>query len=111
MRSKRERLEMNDNMMTIVHKMSEGNPGAVSVMSLIIARDQTTAFMTLLDLDDMNIRGSQIWIGYKDHCHEDLNKFTELVNARDQALVSCINKESAREGITERCVTHGASFK
>lgn len=92
----------------LVVEMSEGNPGAITVMMQLINRDQMGGFMRILDLDDMNIRGSQVWIGYKDHCGQDIEKFEAAVSARDPAMVETINRNS---GPGEQAVTSGASYQ
>ena len=90
----------------LLFEMSEGNPGAISV--LIGLQKDPLHLLTILHLDDMNIRGSQIWVGYKDCCDCDIDKFSEKVKARDQGMVDHINNECASYG--EIAVTSGASF-
>ena len=103
----REKINLNDNTMDILFKMSEGNPGAMAVMNQIIQVQSGKGVFTILELDDMNIRGSQIWIAYKDHCQEDIQKFIKLINKRDQDLVNTVNQNYS----TEIAVTSGASFE
>jgi hypothetical protein len=43
--------------------------------------------MRLLDLDDMNMRGSQIWVGFKNHCEGEIDVFLDAVKNRDPELV------------------------
>jgi hypothetical protein len=57
----------------------------------------------------MNIRGSQIWVGYKDFAHEDINVFKEALLKRDEEMVNMINDECASYG--EIAVTHGGSYR
>jgi len=87
--------------------MSEGNPGALTVIMQIMKADPLEGFMTLLNLDDMNIRGPQIWLGYKRHCGEDIKKFIECAKNRDEDMVATINREHSEEG---EAVTGQASF-
>ncbi len=94
-------------------QMSEGNPGAITVLMELIGRDDPSALMTILNLDDMNMRGSQIWVGYKDYCGEDIEKFAQCINDRDSDMVAVVNSEcfiSDEEGYGEEAVTTGASF-
>lgn len=88
-------------------ELAEGNPGAASILARIAAQDGPSSVVDLLHLDDMNIRGVQIWVGYKDHCNSDLDKFLELVRKRDPGLIATINRES---GSREIAVASGASF-
>ena len=106
----RERIEMNMSPMDVIAKMSEGNPGGLTVMMKIIENDPVCGVFDILHLDDMNIWGSQIWIGFKDYCNQDIDVFIEKIRARDPDMVKYINEESAREGINEHVVTAGASF-
>lgn len=87
--------------------MSEGNPGALSVICQILKADPVEGFMTLLNLDDMNIRGVQIWLGYKDHCGEDIEKFIKCANDRDEDMIATINGEPGEGPVA---VLSGASF-
>ena len=102
----REKVGLMDSGLQLLMKMSEGNPGAATVLAQLFQTD--LGIMSVLSLDDMNIRGSQIWIGYKDYCKQDIDKFKQAIQARDPEMVAVINKESGSE---EQAVTHGASFK
>lgn len=87
--------------------MSEGNPGALSVLIAIIHKDPVKGMFDILHLDDMNIRGPQIWIGYKDHCGQDLDRFLKALRERDAEMISKINKNHPEE----LAVEGGASFE
>jgi len=103
----RQKIGLETNQKELAAMMSEGNPGALSVICQIMKDGPMEFMMTILDLDDMNIRGSQIWLGYKDHCEEDIEKFIECVKGRDKDMVETINREP---GERPRAVTSGASF-
>jgi len=105
---KRDKISGSDDLQTIIVKMSEGNPGAMSVLMQMNQKKGPMAFMEMLSLDDMNIRGPQIWLGYKDHCGEDIDKFFECIKSRDREMISTINKYP--EG-NEMAVSSGASFQ
>ena len=66
-------------------------------------------FFLLLGLDDMNIRGSQIWIAYKYLYNENEKEFIEAVRNRDEKMIEFINQETAAIG-AEKAVTGGAFF-
>lgn len=104
----REKITGSDNLQSIMVKMSEGNPGALSVLVQMREKQGEMAFMEMLSLDDMNIRGSQIWLGYKDHCGEDIDKFLKCVKDRDDEMVKTINEYPDGK---ELAVHGGASFK
>ena len=91
-------------------KMVEGNPGALTVL-LAVMKEKDTQKMgeLILFLDDMNIRGAQIWIGYKDYCSCDIDKFIECVDKKDQGMIDKINEESRKANIHWKAVPHSAS--
>lgn len=87
-------LDVNDSTQQILIKMSEGNPGALSVVFKILQeKDGDEAIPVLLNLDSMDIRGSRIWLGYKDYCNEDLDKFCQEAFNRSPEMINFINKE------------------
>ena len=92
--------------MTSIVEMAEGNIGAIRVLTDLCQPDLMMGFMTILGLDDMNIRGPQIWIAFKDYCGQDIEKLRAVIKARDPAMVAMINE---RSGIKEQAVTSGAS--
>jgi hypothetical protein len=97
-----------------IFTMSEENPGAITVLGTCLKEQGQMNFMmgTLLHLDDMNIRGSQIWIAFKDYCGENLESFIELVKQRDPNMVDMVNQASLKGWTGTQCkaVTQGASF-
>lgn len=105
----REKLTLEDNGLSIIFKMAEGNPGAVKGLTALIEDDFMSGNMLMLGLDDMNIRGSQIWTAYKHYCNEDIEKFKEVIHKRDADMVAFVNEEQASVN-GEKAVTGGASF-
>ncbi len=82
--------------------LGAGNPGALGVLGQLIQgqdafsgepSNHPISYPRLLDLDDMNIYGPMIWIGFKDHCKQDLGEFAKCLQARDPAMVKTINDE------------------
>ena len=104
----RKKLNLEDDIFTTFYKMSEGNPGAITAMTQLIKEDPTR-FMLILSLDDMNIRGSQIWQVYKYYCEEDVEKFKKVIQDRDADMVQYLNEENASVG-QEKAVSGGAFF-
>jgi len=91
-------------------EMSEGNPGGLSVVAALLKRE-LPGLMCLLNLDDMNIRGCQIWVGFKDYCKEDLDTFIKAAQERDPKMVTMINANCLYDDYVEKAVTSGASYK
>jgi hypothetical protein len=105
----REKIVLSDELIDIMVKMSEGNHGAVEVLtSLVRLNDRPGLLVMLLDLDDMNIRGSQIWVGFKDHCNSDIAWFKRAILARDPDMVDTIN--AACGSCSEKAVVWGGSL-
>lgn len=104
----REKIELDDSIIDIIVKMSEGVPGAIVGLTKLIKSDKD-GFILMLGLDDMNIRGSQIWEAYKYLYNENGEKFAQAIKARDKHMVDFINQEIATIG-GEKAVTGGASF-
>ncbi len=96
--------------MAMLVTMSEGNPGAASVLAMLMEDSPETGFMKVLGLDDMNVRGPQIWVGFKDHCKQDLETFKTAISSRDEDMVQTINENCLHPGFTEEAVPSGASF-
>ena len=103
----RKPIQLTDTMMDTMVKMSEGNPGGLRVLLEVYSKDP----LMILGLDDMNIRGWQIWVGYKDFCKCDLDLFIEKIKERSGDMVDIINQEAIRGGYPVRAVTSGASFR
>jgi len=89
-----ERIQLTDSTMDVAMKMSEGNPGALTViMSLLrdAAKIDPDNWMPglgeVLSLDSMGIYGSKIWMLYKDVCGEDLVKMCAVMRARQLGIV------------------------
>lgn len=97
MNGKRPQIELNMSYMDLMILMSEGNPGALTVLAEMFKRGDN-GIMAMLHLDDMNIRGSQVWVGYKDHCGHDLDKFLECIRERSPEMVQTINQICAGYG-------------
>lgn len=80
------KLTLNDTVQDVIVKMSEGNPGAMTVcMGLLregggIDPDGVTGGLGLvLHLDSLGLYGSHIWMLYKDVCGHDLTKMCAIL--------------------------------
>jgi DNA-binding transcriptional LysR family regulator len=105
---RRERITLNGTTLDLVVQMAEGNPGAVTALAALI-KDDDMALMRILDLDDMGMRGSQIWVAYKDHCKGDIEAFRKALINRDPAMVATVNASRGHADGTPVAVTGGAS--
>lgn len=79
-------------MMEAVVQLSDGNPGAITVLKQLLMLAQLTkpAFEGIFALE---IRGSDLWVGYKDVAGGDINKFVELLERRSPTMMKQILAE------------------
>lgn len=63
---------------TIVN-MCDGNPGALTVLIEVIKTLKEDVWLILCRLDDAEIYGPDIWLGYKDVCKQDIIRFIDEV--------------------------------
>ncbi len=127
--------------MGVVNKLGEGNIGAISVLFKMLnagfKKDMSkeeieektfSNIMTLLNFDDMNMRGSQIWLACKDACNIDIDKvdfsvdnkdneenqkfldFIEKVKDRDEDFIEIVNDLALKHHLPHKAVSSGASF-
>ena len=89
------RLDLNDAMFETIYKMSEGNPGAITVLSQVLSEggriDPDNAFGPLgiiMGLDSNGIYGSDIWVLYKDICGQDITNFVAVDRAIQLGFIS-----------------------
>jgi hypothetical protein len=86
-----EKIGISDTFKDVIVKMADGNPGALR-LCMDLMKDALGPIY-LLHLDDMDIRGCAIWIGYKDYCKQDLERFKNLITERNPDMISFIKKE------------------
>ena len=89
------RITLQDNFLTCIEKLVEGNPGAIeaiiTVSEVYEKIDPDSAFgvlSPLFALDSHEIYGSNIYILYNDKCKRDPRKFILLLRAVQLGLFS-----------------------
>jgi hypothetical protein len=89
------KIKLNDSFMDVVMKMSEGNPGAISVLMQLMKEVPTIdpanvlgGLGPILEMDTLGIYGSRIWILYKDVCGEDIAKTNWMLRAWQLGLLT-----------------------
>ncbi len=82
----------------MVMTMSEGNPGSITAMMEVLEADPIEGMMILLDLDDMNMWGGQIWVGFKYFAEGDVAKFVKAAQDRDPEMVKLVNEHMGLGG-------------
>lgn len=82
------RLELTDSSPSIFMKMSEGNPGAISVLLQCAEKAPTIdpsnlfgGLYPVLLLDSYGVYGPNIWVLYKDVCGEHIGKMIAVLRS------------------------------
>lgn len=82
------RIQLTDTAMSAAMKMSDGNPGALTVLARMFKEgaeidpdDAMGAIGNMLSLDTLGIYGPRIWMLYKDVCGEDLRVTCAILRA------------------------------
>src|SRR5215217_1731101 len=80
------RITMSDSIMDMVLKISEGNPGALTVLMKIMKEGeaidpQCHPMLTVMALDTHDIYGSRVWQLYKDVCGQNMVNMLGLLRA------------------------------
>jgi hypothetical protein len=86
----REPVELSMPLIEVLLTMSEGNAGAATVLGKMMNRKH--GFVDVLRLDDMNMRGKQIWVAFKYYCDHDLDKLVKCIRAQDTAMIEKVNE-------------------
>jgi hypothetical protein len=106
----RENIELHHSLIDLIVLMGEGNMGGLSVAAKLAYTGENGTFM-LLHLDDMNIRGTQIWIAFKDYCKENMEEFIKCIKARDAAMIEKVNEVGLLNECLWKAVEIGASAR
>ena len=105
------RIKLEDSLVEAVTKMSEGNPGAVTVITRMLNEGDkidpqsfTGGFGAVLLLDTFGIYGSRIWMLYKDVASENITNTIALLRACQLGLLS-------REKLDKAISNHGKGIE
>lgn len=82
-------------MMDVMTKMSEGNPGALTVCMNILKNGERIdpdgamgGLGPILSLDTLNLYGSKIWMLFKDVCESDLAQMLAVLRGWQLGMLS-----------------------
>jgi hypothetical protein len=98
------KISLNDTFVSILEKMSEGNPGALTCLMEMIKKNDwyfpdTEPMVYVLHLDDIGIYGSQLYMLWNDCCGRDLNVFeTVLRNYQTGKLTGAAIRTNVSQG-------------
>jgi len=88
--------------------MCEGKAGAMNCVMRILEKDPADALRLFLDLDDMNIRGQDLYIALNVVAERNVDKLMEMAANRSNELINGIVSFGMRDS-TEVIVESGAS--
>lgn len=86
------RIKLTDTILDAVLKMSEGNPGAATVLAHLTQKG--LGAMQMCKLDDYGIYGARIWMCYKDLCGGDIDTLYTLLKENkleDTIKAKCVD--------------------
>lgn len=89
----KERIKLTDNIMDVVLKMSDSNPGAMNTLMQIIEYGRTESIQGgglryILLLDSLGIYGTDIYVLNSDICNRDIPKMLAVLEAVQFGLFS-----------------------
>jgi hypothetical protein len=94
-------------------QLAAGNPGAATVLCMLAERpraDLPAGHLDLfLDMERLGLRGSQIWVAFKDHCKKDIITFARRVRDGDAALLQEREGGILRSALKEAAAAGGAN--
>lgn len=74
------RLDLDDDLLAIIAKMSEGNPGCITFLMEAMKNVNQFRFIEMvLRLDKAELYGSHIYMLWNDCCDRDLDKTIEMI--------------------------------
>lgn len=89
------RINLDDQLSDVIVKMSEGNPGAATVLLGILEKAPTVdpanpfgGFMMLIHLDEYELYGPSIWVLYKDICGEHIGTTIAVLRAVQLGIIT-----------------------
>ena len=81
----------------VIVAMCEGSPGALRALCEMLEADPAMGYVAICHLDDLEIRGSDIWLGYKDICDYNATLLTAMAIDHETGLKNKIQEIHAKE--------------
>ena len=75
------RIGLLDTGFDVLHKMGEGNPGALNVLLALMKRETPDGVGTILLFDTLNIYGARIYQLWNDCCDRDLERVLQVMES------------------------------
>jgi len=96
----RKKLTGEESLLETTMIMAEGNSGAAQAIGELMKSEQ--GIIDMFHLDDMNMRGSQIWVAYKNYCDYNVKKLAKCIRARDEEMIKKVNDLCEEYGETAK---------
>lgn len=82
--------------------LSEGNPGSINVMCQFLHLPECAEL--LMTLDEMNLRGRQIFVAYRLGSNQNMLQFIDNLKQRNQLMCDIVNDACINHRFKERAV-------
>lgn len=78
------KIQLTDDTMEILYKMSEGNPGAISILTKLLSKETTQELVdsiinVILPLDTLGVYGSKLYMLWVDACDNNTDKVKKVI--------------------------------
>lgn len=78
------KLQLTDSTIEILDKMSEGNPGAISILTTLLFKETTEELVDsvmhiILPLDTLGVYGSKLYMLWTDACDKNTDKVKKVI--------------------------------
>lgn len=97
------KLQLTDSTMEILDKMSEGNPGALSILTTLLFKETTEELVDsvmhiILPLDTLGVYGSKLYMLWTDACDKNEDKVKKVI---ELWRISKLTKEEIHENLNQ----------
>jgi len=95
---RRHKIQFDGDIQAVMREVSEGHPGTMSLLQTMFDRGDDALRELCVNLDDMNMRGKQVWVAYSQCCDNTIDLFFKMVNERDPGMIIYVNSMCASVG-------------
>lgn len=97
------KLQLTDSTMEILDKMSEGNPGALSILTTLLFKETAEELVDsvmhiILPLDTLGVYGSKLYMLWTDACDKNTDKVKKVI---ELWRIGKITKEEIHENLNQ----------
>ena len=97
------KIQLTDSTIEILDKMSEGNPGAISILTTLLFKETThemvdSVMHIILPLDTLGIYGSKLYMLWTDACDKNTDKVKKVI---ELWRIGKLTKEEIHENLNQ----------